>query len=58
MMQKLQGEVINTVMDRTVSVRSFINNKERVSDIIEPCGSPLLIVLGKEQWLSTTAAIA
>ena len=34
-----------------------MNNRNRVGDRTEPCGTPLLIGLGEEQWLSTTAAI-
>ena len=35
-----------------------MNNIKRVGDTTEPYGTPLLIGLGEEQWLSTTAAIA
>ena len=34
-----------------------MNNKKRVGDRTEPCGTPLLIGSGEEQWPSTTAAI-
>ena len=34
-----------------------MNNRKRVGDRTEPCGTPLLISLEKEQWPSTTAAI-
>ena len=34
-----------------------MNNRIRVGDRTEPCGTPLLIVLGEEQRPSTTATI-
>ena len=34
-----------------------MKNRKRMGDRREPCGTPLLIGLGKEQWSSTTAAI-
>ncbi len=33
----------------------MMNNRKRVGDRIEPCGTPLLIGLGEEQVPSTTA---
>ncbi len=40
-----------------VEERSFMNNRKRVEDRTEPCGTPVLIGLGEEQRLSTTAEI-
>ena len=37
--------------------RSLMNNRKRVGDRTEPCGTPLLINLGEEQWPSTTVVI-
>ena len=34
-----------------------MNKRKRVGDSTEPCGTPLLIGLGEEQWPSTTTAI-
>ncbi len=34
-----------------------MNNKKRVGDRTDPCGTPLFIGLGLEQWPSTTAEI-
>ena len=34
-----------------------MNIRKRVGDRTEPCGTPLLIDTGEEQWPSTTAAI-
>ena len=34
-----------------------MNNRKRVGDRTEPCGTSLLVGLGEEQWPSTTAAI-
>ena len=34
-----------------------MNDKKKVGDTTEPCGTPLLIGLEEEQWPSTTAAI-
>ena len=34
-----------------------MNNRKRVDDRTEQCGTPLLIGLGEKQWLVTTAAI-
>ncbi len=37
--------------------RSLMNNRKRVGDRTEPCGTPLFIGLGEEQLPSTTAEI-
>ena len=34
---------------------TLLNNRIRVDDRTEPCGTPLLVGLGEKQWLSTTA---
>ena len=34
-----------------------MNNRKRVGDRTEPCGTPLLIGLGEKLWASITAAI-
>ncbi len=38
-----------------VTRRSIMNNRKRVGDRTEPCGTPLLIGLGEDQSPSTTA---
>ena len=37
--------------------RSYMNNRKRVGDRTESCGTLLLIGLEEEQWSSTTAAM-
>ncbi len=32
-----------------------MNKRKRVGERTEPCGTPLFIVIGVEQWPSTTA---
>ena len=34
-----------------------MNNRQKVGNRIETCGTPLLIDLGEEEWPSTIAAI-
>ncbi len=54
---KVESSAYEWVGQFVTERRSLRNKRKRVVDGTEPCGTPLLIGVEKEQWPSTTAEI-
>ena len=52
----MEGGVISIIVEVRFR-RSLMNNRKRVGDSTELCGTSLLIGRGEERWPSTTSAI-